>query len=436
MQPEAQTAQPSASLAEIKFDQKEKSLPWIIIILSVLISSGFVVGSFFYPYIFSNSWIIYILVFFPPVTAIAVYFLTRKPIEKEEQQITRLEQSTASLNSQATLYYAILQSIQEGMIIANPQGVISFSNKKAAEILQTDTSNLINQPLNTILNSDQLHRNSMADYQLEINTLLGKKITLKINSFPLVSNAQNQGTIYIITDISGAGELERLKLDFVAQAAHQLRTPLTILKSYLSVLSDSVGNKLTADDKQNLDRAVVGANQLALLIENLLNVSKIEGGKLDLHPQLASIEQLVSLAIKKNINNANQKGVKIYFQQSAPLPQIIVDPNLIEQAVDNLLANAVENSHKEGEVTVSTSLQNNTVIVSVMDKGIGIPSEATNNLFTKFYKVSTNLVQASKGVGLGLYNTKAIIEAHGGTISVNSLLGKGSTFWFTLPIRK
>jgi signal transduction histidine kinase len=223
----------------------------------------------------------------------------------------------------------------------------------------------------------------------------------------------------------------------VAQAAHQLRTPLTILKSYLSVLSDSIGNQLTADNKENLDRAVVGSNQLSLLIENLLNVSKIEGGKLDLHPLPSSIEQITVSAINKNLNNAVQRGVKVQFQQEGgPLPQIIVDPNLIEQAISNLLANAIENSKSDSEVLISLGLQGNNIVISVIDHGVGIPSEATNKLFTKFYKVSTNLVQSSKGIGLGLYNTRAIIEAHGGAIQVNSLLGKGSTFWFTLPVRK
>lgn len=231
-------------------------------------------------------------------------------------------------------------------------------------------------------------------------------------------------------------ELEAMKLDFVSMAAHELRTPLTALRGYLSILEYEAKSKLSSDEQKYLQRSVISSGQLSSLVENLLNLSRIERGSLKLDLAPLQPEAMVNGALANLQEVAKQRGIKLEFiTPTKPLPLILADNFRIAEVLTNLTANAINYSKpQDGWVKIQAKVIGHTVAFSVEDNGQGIPASSIPRMFTKFYRVQSSLAMGSKGTGLGLFISKAIVDAHHGKIWVESEVGKGSTFTFTVPL--
>jgi signal transduction histidine kinase len=227
-----------------------------------------------------------------------------------------------------------------------------------------------------------------------------------------------------------------MKLDFVSMAAHELRTPLTSIRGYLSVLQEEIGEKLDRDQRSFLDKAFISSSQLAALVENLLSVSRIERGALKVQAEPSEWNPIVKEIFNNFTNLAQEKNVTLSLKTEEDLPSVMVDKFRISEVVSNLIANALQYTKPSGTVEVTTKKDKEGVLTQVRDTGQGIPASAIPKLFTKFFRVSGVLEQGSKGTGLGLYISKAIIDMHQGKIWVESELGKGSTFSFIVPLAK
>ncbi len=330
---------------------------------------------------------------------------------------------------------AILQSMQVGLITTDLKGEIIFASQKTLEILNSNLPALQNSHINTFLLTHNLYGKMLSDTQIDLTPFAKKRAIVKINSFPLISEAEVKGTIYLMYDVTKEKQLEEMKLDFVTMAAHQLRTPLTTIKSYLAVLADSLENKLTEEEKLYLNRSMISTNELGALIENLLNISRIEEGRLKLQLKPASLESILQSIVERLSVYADQNKVTLSLEKSPnPLPNVMVDPFLITQVLNNIITNAIQYSPQNDKVIITTEDQKDYLVVHVRDFGKGIPKEAIPQLFTKFYKVAGGLTQDVKGIGLGLYISKAIIDAHHGKIWADGGNGLGATFSFSLPI--
>lgn len=331
---------------------------------------------------------------------------------------------------------AIFQTIQDGVIITGLDNIIKLASKKAATILRVDdTSALKGQSIETFLpvadSKDKFNINLVTELQLQT----GEKITAEIKSLPIISQETIKGAVYIINDKTQEKIFEDMKLDFVSMTAHQLRTPLTSLKGYLFLLSQSITSRLTEEEKLYMDRSLKGADKLSSLTEYLINTTIVGETKLKLNLKLTSLEYIISEVTTQFENIASQKGINIDFEQpESSLPQVIADPHLIETVLDNLITNAIDHSQSK-KISIRIKGYEREVVVNVQDYGKGIPTFALHYLFTKFYKVPSHLI-ATPGSGLGLYISRLIIEAHHGKIWVDSLLGKGSSFSFSLPLAK
>ncbi|MBI4040073.1 PAS domain-containing sensor histidine kinase [Candidatus Daviesbacteria bacterium] len=245
----------------------------------------------------------------------------------------------------------------------------------------------------------------------------------------------NLGSIITIHDVSEEHELETMKMDFVSMAAHELRTPLTSIKGYLSVFINENKDKFDNDQMMFLNRINISAEQLTGLIENLLNVSRIERGVVTLNPEQVNWAENLQAVVNEFKNRAEEKRIDLSFTPATvPLPTIKVDKIRINEVLGNLLSNAIAYTQPGGKVIVWAESDGKNIATHIKDTGEGIPKEAIPHLFTKFFRVSGVLEQGSKGTGLGLYISKSIIEMHHGKIWVESELGKGSTFSFSLPI--
>ena len=271
---------------------------------------------------------------------------------------------------------------------------------------------------------------------LQIKSQSEKIFYVSIDVAPLVfGSGESHGYILTFYDETNQKALEEMKLDFVSMAAHELRTPLTVIIGYAELLNSEIGEKLSPEHQEHLHRLSYNASNLGTLIDNLLNVSRIERGSYKIEPVPVDLLSLVRNTVTDMVDQANSKGQKLIFTEpDEKVPLVLADQSRINQVLTNLITNAITYTPVGESITVSISRKDSFVGVTVKDTGIGIPKEALSKLFTKFFRVSSVLEQGSKGTGLGLFISKSIISMHGGDISVDSELGKGSTFIFTLPI--
>lgn len=261
-----------------------------------------------------------------------------------------------------------------------------------------------------------------------------KYITATISPLSPESSQQN-GWVMTLHDITKEQQLEDMKLDFVSMAAHELRTPLTAIRGYTALLRDEYNNKLDEAGKLYMNRLTVSTKNLAGLIDNLLNVSRIERNTFKVELAPINAEKVIKETIANIEEQARTKKQTIaYLPPDTTLSMVMGDSSRISQVMTNLLANAMNYTQEGGSITVSAKEVNGFIEIAVADNGQGIPKEALPKLFSKFFRVSGVLEQGSKGTGLGLFITKSIVELHKGTITVDSEVGKGATFRFTLPV--
>lgn len=238
-------------------------------------------------------------------------------------------------------------------------------------------------------------------------------------------------------------ELDETKTMFLSIASHQLRTPLSAMKGYLSmVLSGDYGVKIEGQVKEFLEKVYQSNERLINLVNDLLDITRLQMGKLQLNSQPVQIEEIVQSVVDEFSEQARQKNLSLVFKKpSAPLPKINVDPQKIRQVILNLIDNAIKYT-KKGGITVkiqhnsSTNSENGTILITVKDTGIGLTTKDINNLFQLFERSDSAVKTHAVGVGIGLYAAKEIVKAHKGKIwAESSGRDKGSTFYVELPVK-
>lgn len=242
------------------------------------------------------------------------------------------------------------------------------------------------------------------------------------------------GFMKIIRDRTREVSLAKEKSEFVTVTSHQLRTPLThIVWAIESLTKDT---SMSPEAKSLAENAMQAASELRNIVEDLLSIARIEEGRFGFQFQKTNLLQFVDEILSGAAPSARQLGIKLYFNRpQEPIPEMMIDPQKLSMAFTNLVDNAIRYNVKNGEVVVGVKkLEDGPYIeVSVHDTGIGIPPEELKKLFGKFFRASNALKFATEGSGLGLYITQNIIRAHGGGMKVESEMGRGSTFSFTLP---
>jgi signal transduction histidine kinase len=230
-------------------------------------------------------------------------------------------------------------------------------------------------------------------------------------------------------------EGDQAKTEFVSVAAHELLTPLTGMQGYLSMVLDEGMGHVDQQAKGYLDKVYVSAKRLAELVKDLLSVSRVESGRVKMDIKPLNVVPLIRDAIDQVELMAKANGLTITFEAPQRIPAVLADANRLMEVLVNLVGNAVKYT-PQGSVTISTSEEGTRLKVAVRDTGLGMTEEARKHLFEKFYRIRTKETEDISGTGLGLYVTKSMIEKMGGSISVASTPGLGSTFAITLPIAK
>jgi signal transduction histidine kinase len=226
--------------------------------------------------------------------------------------------------------------------------------------------------------------------------------------------------------------IEEMKQDFVAMISHDLRTPLTSISSVCQMVSDGIYGEINDRGKVVLQKADNSVTRLIGLINDLLDMEKMESGMLDLELKIVSLAKVFQRSLDSLTGYATQQNVRLIAEPVDA--SVIADEDRIVQVVVNLTGNAIKFSPKGAAVTLSAVLHGRDVEVRVTDQGMGIPAAYRDSIFDKFKQVSREDATVRKGTGLGLAICKTIVEGHGGTIGVRSEEGKGSTFWFSISL--
>jgi len=280
--------------------------------------------------------------------------------------------------------------------------------------------------------------------EFRIITKSGEERWVRDHSRPVLGDVPGHvvriyGAVQDITEQKRAEEAERelaqMKDDFVANVSHALRSPLASIKAFVGLLLGGLVED-PATQQEFLTRVGAEVDRLIALVNNLLDVSRLDAGRLELELEVLDMSELVIETLQSLENLAGEKGIALtYDAPNVPL-MTRVDRQGIRQVLVNLVENAIKFSEAHHPVLITGGVADNLVTIKVIDQGPGIPEEALPRLFDKFYQANSSWKRTGHGRGLGLYISKKLIEAHGGHIGVESELGKGSTFFFTLPVHR
>jgi len=367
-------------------------------------------------------------------------------------QAERLGSMLRSQQVESSRQTAILESVADGVLVTNPKNEIDFLNTSANRILQISNSDIVGKPLESFAGlfgkatqawietirswSENPSVHQPGDNYAEQIMLEDGRVVL-VNLAPVIWRREFLGTVSIFRDITHEVEVDRLKSEFVATVSHELRTPMTSIRGYVDILLMGAAGALTDNQRHFLDIVKGNTERLNILVNDLLDVSTIESGRVMLSLQAVDLREVageVAHEIERR-SDEEQKPMAVEVDAPANLPRAHGDVDRLRQVMKNLADNAYNYSHANGKITIRVHPENGDVQVDVQDTGVGVPLEAQERIFDRFYRGEDPLVFATPGTGLGLSVVKQIVELHHGRIWLksNGVTGQGSTFSFTVP---
>jgi PAS domain S-box-containing protein len=361
--------------------------------------------------------------------------------QRVDERTQDLAEALAREHAEASKGQAILTSIADGVIVFDGSGAATIANpaigrildRPADEIAGSDLESLMGEAVDAddreliagLLRRREKHRSSVKfDW--------GAK-TLSVTFAPVRGAREDVGTVAVFRDFTREAEVDRLKSDFVSIVSHELRTPLTSIKGYLDLVIMGAAGAFNKQQESFLKITRDNAERLHELVSHLLDISRIEAGKLDLDIQVVSLPKVIEQTAGGLQKEFEDRDLTLTVDIPPSLPETFGDPNRISQILDNLLSNAYKYT-VEGGATVRVRVVQDALQIDVVDTGVGIAQEDREKLFTRFFRAEEAMVRQQPGSGLGLNITRSLVELHGGEIWVESEPGKGSTFSFTLPL--
>jgi len=338
---------------------------------------------------------------------------------------------------------AVIRSVAEGLVVVNAKGKVIMMNPAAERLLDVSKKEKIGKGLLDNLKEEQLVSmikgdSDQEDREIEVISHQDetKKILRASSAVIENENGQTVGMVSVLSDITKQKELDQMKSNFVASVSHELRTPLVAIEKSLSLILNGTTGAISPQQEQFLTIAERNLKRLGRLINDLLDLSKLEAGRLDLRTQPVSIEKIITESVESLKSWADTKSIEIRKNMQPGLPEVNVDTDRITQVLNNLLGNSIKFTPEKGIIVVEAVLAENRnwLCVSISDNGIGISKEALPKVFDKFYQVGERVPTDITGTGIGLSIAKEIVELHGGKIWAESEAGSGTKFIFTLPL--
>ena len=350
----------------------------------------------------------------------------------------KLDLTIRTLKDERNLSAAILGSMVEGVAVVDGTDRLLFSNQAFAEILGLDVAPKMGSTLVESVRQPELIEAvrkvrggpQAVHSEITIGTLRQRFFAVTVAS---VRAAENSGAVIVLHDITDLRKLERVRRDFVANVSHEFKTPLTAIQGFAETLLAGA-----MDDPQNrirfLQIILDHSRRLARLTDDLLELSRMDADRVNLELDRLSVSQFVQTCVETTQRPAAEKNLRVTVNLKTSLPDIAADRRRLAEVLQNLLDNAVQYTPSGGSITVSASSDGDEVEFTVSDTGIGIPRVDQPRIFERFYRVDVARSREVGGTGLGLSIAKHLVEAHGGRIWVESEVGQGSQFHFTVPV--
>lgn len=373
------------------------------------------------------------------------------------EMATRLADLLEQQREETSKSRAILRSVTEGVIVLDEEGRIALFNPAAENVLDIPASEVLDRPMLHLAaqgkTEAQRRRAETIHEGLRLGLETAKKRqgiysmslelthpdqTIAVNIAPVVGpDGHNYGDVAVLRDITREIEADRAKREFISKVSHELRTPLTAIKGHVDLLLLGSLGPLNDSQVSCLTIAKNNSNRLRDLIEDILDISRIESGKIKLNFKQVDVRAVINDVVQSLRLEAERKDMLVEVDVADDLPALIADQKRLTQVIFNLFSNAVKYTFRQGRICVRAFLNpGNMVQVEVEDTGVGMSPEQVEKLFRPFYRADNPLRDEAGGTGLGLSIAKSLVEQHGGEMWVNSEQGKGSTFSFILPLQQ
>lgn len=346
----------------------------------------------------------------------------------------RIREQLTQVSEQRNTLDTVLSSMDEGVLAINAEATIVSLNDSAVRILNSPKNELINRPVAEVIRHSEFQKFVNSVMQSE-DPVSEEEIKFRDDSerslYVHATALKNQeglriGVLIVMNDITKLKRLENIRRDFVANVSHELRTPITSIKGFVETLLDGA-MKSPEDSKRFLQIIARQCERLNAIIEDLLSLARIEEERTSISRKTVSVGEIIKSAVDVCEYKASQKEIKIESLCSANM-QARLNAALVEQALINLVDNAVKYSPSKSTIQVRASQNNGTTTIAVSDNGPGIEKSHLPRLFERFYRVDAGRSRGEGGTGLGLAIVKHIAQSHSGSVEVESVVGKGSTF--------
>jgi len=331
----------------------------------------------------------------------------------------------------AARFNTLLEALPAGVIIVEPPGRITAINDAASKMFGIAPDRAIGRALIESIRSYELDRRVAAalsdglEESSELTFIAATERRLHVTTRVVERGDGRREALVVAIDRTRVMELESMRRDFVSNVSHELRSPLTAIKIMTETLQGGVDAEASKEFLDNIGRET---ERMIALVEDLLDLARLESGKLDLRFESVDLAELIRDAVRSQASLAAKLGVRLESAADGAGATIAGDRDKLMQVVVNLLDNALRNTPAGGSVTASVSRADSVVSIDVADTGTGIPSDALPHVFERFYVVDRSRAKSKGGTGLGLAIVKHIVEAHGGSVEAQSELGRGSLF--------
>lgn len=342
----------------------------------------------------------------------------------------------ATAEGQRRRLAAVLASTQDAVIVTDQTERILLLNPAMARTFSLRPSKVIGRPVTEAIDNRNLVR-ALTEREervrnLEIPVADGRILYASVSTI-LNNERQILGRVAVLHDITHLKELDDMKSEFVSTVSHDLRGPLTFMRGYLTMLP--MAGELNDKQQEYLERILGGVQQMSSLVEDLLDLGRIEAGVFLMQDYIEPAQLLNSVA-EEMAGHAATEEMRLLVEVAEDVPALYGDASLIRRAVANLVSNAIKYASNTGFVVLRATQTDDDVVFSVTDRGPGIAQKDQIRLFEKFYRVKKKGQEETDGSGLGLAIVKSIVERHGGRVWCRSEPGKGSTFYFSIPLER
>ncbi|HWS49283.1 MAG TPA: ATP-binding protein [Candidatus Methanoperedens sp.] len=372
-----------------------------------------------------------------------------KSMENTKLAVNNILDDVEGVASDLEKYKMAVDNSSDCVVITDLEGVVIYVNKAVERVTGFSTYEVIGKKAGSkVLWGGQMPKEfyeklwktiksdkKVFEGELNNHSKNGRPYISRLTISPILSNSDE--VLYFVgveRDITREKEVDRSKTDFIYLTSHQLRTPLSAMKWFCEMLLAGDAGELTKDQREFVENISQSNERMIDLINSLLNISRVESGRIIIDPTPTDLEKLVQDVLTELDKNIKEKKQEVLLSVSDSLPRVNVDPKLIREVYKNLLTNANKYTQEGGRISVIISVEGGEVVSQISDNGMGIPVADQSKIFERFFRAENIIKLETEGTGLGLYLAKAIVESSMGKIWFKSQEKVGTNFWFTLPL--